>query len=150
MKSFSWGFPVKLMGKANSWHHTRGQPCPTRKNDSMPWTTNSTCPNFHGQALTITRFWTMPAHEPSKFPGNYFPDMNELTPSDNASRSAVLRFQDRLLNNIPDDIDFCLLAGEQFYKPGERWHRFLLFSTQTSFWSLVASESFLSKWMQHA
>lgn len=34
------------MGKANSWHHTRGQPCPTRKNDSMPWTTNSTCPNF--------------------------------------------------------------------------------------------------------
>jgi len=59
----------------------------------------------------------MPAHEPSKFPGNYFPDMNELTPSDNASRSAVLRFQDRLLNNIPDDIDFCLLAGEQFYKP---------------------------------
>lgn len=41
-------------------------------------------------------------------------------------RSAVMRFQDRLLNNIPDVIDFwttSLIAGEQFYQP---WENMLL------------------------
>ena len=62
-------------------------------------------------------------------------------------RSAVMRFQDRLLNNIPDVIDFwttSLIAGEQFYQP---WENMLLALTPPLH---DAGGRCLSKWLLKA